>query len=67
MFTKEIYGVFSCIAYKCSELLYMNRNKTSSSAIAERPRNAWLSSLSINVQLYSQNYKIAFLSPPMGA
>ena len=39
---------------------------TSSSAMVERPRDAWLTSFSIVVQLYSQNGNIAFLSHPLG-
>jgi len=39
---------------------------TSSLAMAQRPREACFV-FSINVQLHSQNYKIAFLSHPIGA
>jgi len=62
------YKVSSAFGMATDSLFFMLLFPASSSAMAERVRDrAKLASFSINVKLYSQNHKIAFLSHPMGA
>jgi len=74
-YPKKIINVFLCMhamyAVKCRECRGKMKtarytNPTNSSAMAERACDAFSLSFTINVQLYLQNHKIAFLSHHLG-